>query len=81
MSFNLLEKTYNFLNSNQTLKDYVTNFNDPQGFAWTIDPEVNIIHDALNDDISTPNSFAIILRTCQRIFKGNASLESFRDSV
>ena len=82
MSFNQLETMYNLLNKseNQHLKEYVTNFNDPVGFVWTTDQEVNIIYDAINDPDASPSSFALQLRACQSIFKGQTTLESFANN-
>jgi hypothetical protein len=79
MTFEQIENTYNFLNQNEDLKNFVINFDEPRGFAWSLDKRVVEIHDGINDDnISSPNFFALILRACQSIYIGKRTLESFK---
>jgi hypothetical protein len=81
MSFINIEPTYNFLikEENTTLREYVRDFNQPSGFAWTSDSEIFTILEGVNDEsLSSPNAFALILRACQSIFKGVTTIESFK---
>jgi hypothetical protein len=78
MSYTNLVEMYNFLNNEEGLKNFVTNFNDPSGFVWSNDIRVDEIFRKLNNNDHSPASFALCLRACQSIFKGNETLESYK---
>ena len=63
------KKIYNFLNKpeNNHLKEFVKNFNEPNGFVFSISEEYREIIDGLDDDGHSGNSFAICMRYCQKL--------------
>ena len=66
---NILENMYNFFNKpeNLYLKEYVKNFNEPNGFFMCNSNEFNIIYNEIYDD-QLDNAFALYLRKCQYVF-------------
>jgi hypothetical protein len=51
--------------------DFVKNFDEPDGFAWSINPLCGDIYDAYsdtyNDDSLDSSSFPLYMRSCQYI--------------
>lgn len=59
-------KIMNYLTTNNMAFDFVKNFNEPCGFAWTSNPLLYTILDNTDPDGNTsPNVFALYLRLCQ----------------
>jgi len=79
MTYQSLCNAYSFLtnNNNTQLYDFVKNFNEEYGFAWSVSPEIQIISDALDDDGHSGSSFAVVMRACQSIFNGNSVLSDY----
>lgn len=65
-----VQNAYYFLNQpeNEHLKEFVKNFNEPNGFSFCISPEYTEINDALDNDGHSGSSLAMCMRACQRLF-------------
>ena len=65
-----VQSAYDFLNQpeNKYLKEFVKNFNQPNGFAFCVSPEYAEINDALDNDGHSGSSLAMCMRACQRLF-------------
>ena len=68
---NILNKFIDFFNKNENndLKQWVKNFNEPNGFMFTEADEIITICEALDSEKQLDNSIVWFLRECQHIFK------------
>jgi len=64
-----IESAMKFLNRNPELKNFVKNFDDPKGFAWSTHPNIQKLSDGLIDDEHSATSFAYTMRKCQEIIR------------
>ena len=67
----ILDNFLNFFNKNKNndLKQWVKNFNEPNGFMFTEADEITTICEALDSEAQLDNSIVWFLRECQHIFK------------
>ena len=67
---NILNKFIDFFNKNENndLKQWVKNFNEPNGFMFTEADEIITICEALDSEKQLDNSIVWFLRECQDIF-------------
>lgn len=67
---NILENMYNFFNKpeNLYLKEYVKNFNEPNGFFSCHSNEFTEICNGVDENNNLDNSIVLFLRKCQYIF-------------
>ena len=67
----ILNNFLNFFNKNENndLKQWVKNFNEPNGFMFTEADEIITICEALDSEKQLDNSIVWFLRECQHIFK------------
>ena len=68
---NILNNFIDFFNKNENndLKQWVKNFNEPNGFMFTEADEIITICEALDPEKQLDNSIVWFLRECQHIFK------------
>jgi hypothetical protein len=68
-----------FLRRNRILAEFVKNFSDSRGFAWSDDPKIKEIGTGLMDDGHSGASFALTMRKCQQILlkEDNRTREDF----
>ena len=64
----ILNNFLNFFNKNNDLKQWVKNFNEPNGFMFTEADEIITICKALDPEAKLDNSIVWFLRECQHIF-------------
>ena len=71
MQQNILNNFLDFFNKNENndLKQWVKNFNEPNGFMFTEADEIITICEALDPEKQLDNSIVWFLRECQHIFK------------
>ena len=65
---NILNNFLNFFNKNNDLKQWVKNFNEPNGFMFTEADEIITICESLDPEAKLDNSIVWFLRECQDIF-------------
>jgi hypothetical protein len=65
----ILDNFLNFFNKNNNLKQWVKNFDEPNGFMFTEAYEINIICNACDPNAKLDSSIVWFLRKCQTIFK------------
>ena len=70
----LVESAMKFLNDNTTLRDFVRDFDDPTGFAWSDDYRITEIANGLMNDQHSGLSFACTMRKCQSILREQDNL-------
>ena len=65
----------NLINTQPTWIDFVKNFDEPNGFAWTTNPLCGEIYDAYaetySDDSLDSSSFPLYMRSCQYVLSFN----------
>ena len=61
-----VKNALNFIKTEQKMIDYVKNFNEPNGFAFTSHSIIEKISDATDSDGHSGASFSICLRICQK---------------
>jgi hypothetical protein len=57
------------------LCDFVRDFDEPDGFIWSTNPNIAVLHDILGTDTDSPHSFAIFLRKLQTALKNKDAEE------
>ena len=67
---NILNNFIDFFNKNENnyLKQWVKNFNEPNGFMFTEADEIITICESLDPEAKLDNSIVCFLRECQHIF-------------
>lgn len=70
----LVDSAITFLNHNTTLRDFVRDFDDPAGFAWSDDYRITEIANGLLNDQHSGLSFACTMRKCQSILREQDNL-------
>jgi len=81
MSFQSLLNAHNFLTEHKNLYHFVKNFNEVDGFAWSSAPEIDAISNGIENDGHSGASFAFTMRACQRIFKGQSTLDDYKPQL
>ena len=66
----ILNKFLHFFNNheNEYLKEWVKNFNEPNGFMFSISNEMNAICTSVDPESTLDNATALYLRKCQYLF-------------
>ena len=65
-----VQNAIEFLNmpQNKHLKEFVTTFNEPHGFAFSMSEQYTEIINGLDGDGHSGSSLALCMRKCQRLF-------------
>ena len=79
-SYELVEQALNYINEFPDFVEFVKNFNEPTGFIWSLDERIFKIFDGINNGNHSPTSFALTLRVCQNIYRGQITLEQYKES-
>jgi hypothetical protein len=77
-SYELVEQALNYINEFPDFVEFVKNFNEPTGFMWSLDQRIFTIFDAIHNVNHSPTSFALTLRVCQNIYRGQLTLEQYK---
>ena len=79
-SYELVEQALNYINEFPDFVEFVKNFNEPTGFMWSLDERLFKMFDGINNVNHSPTSFALTLRVCQNIYRGQLTLEEYKES-
>ena len=79
-SYELVEQALNYINEVPDFVEFVKNFNEPTGFMWSLDERLFKMFDGINNVNHSPTSFALTLRVCQNIYRGQLTLEQYKES-
>ena len=79
-SYEMVEQAINYINKFPEFIDFIKNFNEENGFMWSGDERIIKIFNGINNPNHSPTSFALILRECQKIYKGNLTLLQYKES-
>lgn len=69
-SYKMVIQTLDYLYKYPELIEFVKNFNEENGFMWSRDERIFKIFNGINNENHSPTSFALTLRLCQNIYKG-----------
>ena len=79
-TYEMVEQALTYINDYPDLVDFVKNFDEDSGFMWSSDERKIKILDGINNPNHSPTSFALTLRICQTIHKGQFTLEEYKES-
>ena len=79
-SYEMAEQALTYINEFPDFVEFVKNFNEECGFMWSGDEKIIKIFDGINNENHSPSSFALTLRVCQNIYKGNLTLEQYKET-
>jgi len=79
-SSEMAEQALTYINEFPELIEFVKNFNEENGFMWSSDERIFKLFDGINNPNHSPSSFALTLRVCQSIYKGDLTLEQYKES-
>ena len=78
--YEMAEQALTYINEFPELIEFVKNFNEENGFMWSSDEKIFKLFDGINNPNHSPSSFALTLRVCQSIYKGDLTLEQYKES-
>ena len=78
--YEMAEQALTYINEFPELIEFVKNFNEENGFMWSSDERIFKLFDGINNPNHSPSSFALTLRVCQSIYKGDLTLEQYKES-
>jgi hypothetical protein len=79
-SYEMVVEALTYINEYPEFIDFVKDFDEEHGFMWSIDKRKIKIFNGINNDEHSPTSFALTLRVCQNIYKGELTLEQYKES-
>ena len=79
-SYELVKQALTYINEYPDCVEFVKNFNEPTGFMWSLDERLFKMFDGINNVNHSPTSFALTLRVCQNIYRGQLTLEEYKES-
>jgi hypothetical protein len=79
-SYELVVQALTYINEYPEFIDFVKDFDEEYGFMWSKDKRKFKIFNGINNDNHSPTSFALTLRVCQNIYKGELTLEQYKES-